>query len=143
MQAPANFRYSTIIPIRYGDMDTLGHVNNAKYLTYLEQSRISYIRDRGLWDGSLSAQGLIIARIEIDYRAPISMDDVQATVWTRVSRIGTKSFDMTQLVLVERADQTVTAAEAKTVTVVYDYTAAATAPIPDAWRSLITSFEPA
>ena len=143
MQVPANFRYSTIIPIRYGDMDTLGHVNNAKYLTYLEQSRISYIRDRGLWDGSLSAQGLIIARIEIDYRAPISMDDVQATVWTRVSRIGTKSFDMTQLVLVERADQTVTAAEAKTVTVVYDYTAAATAPIPDAWRSLITSFEPA
>ena len=141
MQAPENYRYSTIIPIRYGDMDTLGHVNNAKYLTYLEQSRISYIRDRGLWDGSLSAQGLIIARIEIDYRAPISMDDGEAVVWTRVSRIGTKSFDMTQLVLVERADQVVTAAEARTVIVVYDYTAAVTALIPDAWRTLITSFE--
>lgn len=141
MQAPENFRYSTAIPIRYGDMDTLGHVNNAKYLTYLEQSRISYIRDRGMWDGSLSEQGLIIARIEIDYRAPISMDDGEAIVWTRVSRIGTKSFDMTQVVLVERGDQIVTAAEAKTVIVVYDYTAAATAPIPDAWRVLIATFE--
>ena len=69
------------------------------------------------------------------------MDDGEAVVWTRVSRIGTKSFDMTQLVLVERADQVVTAAEARTVIVVYDYTAAVTAPIPDAWRTLITSFE--
>lgn len=143
MQAPDSYRYSTDIPIRYGDMDTLGHVNNAKYLTYLEQSRISYIRDRGLWDGSLSAQGLIIARIEIDYRAPISMDDRQAVVWTRVSRIGNKSFDMTQLVVVGRSEQVITAAEARTVIVVYDYTAAVTTPIPDAWRSLITTFESA
>jgi acyl-CoA thioester hydrolase len=143
MQQPENYRYKTVIPIRYGDMDTLGHVNNAKYLTYLEQSRISYIRDRGLWDGSLSAQGLIIARIEIDYRAPISMDDGQATVWTRVSRIGNKSFDMTQSVMVARGEQTITAAEAKTVIVVYDYTAAATVAIPEAWRSLIADYEQA
>jgi acyl-CoA thioester hydrolase len=141
MHAPENYRYSTIIPIRYGDMDTLGHVNNAKYLTYLEQSRISYIRDRGLWDGSVSTQGLIIARIEIDYRAPISMDDGQAIVWTRASRIGNKSFDMTQTVLVERGNQVVTAAEAKTVIVVYDYTAGVTVPIPESWRALITSFD--
>jgi acyl-CoA thioester hydrolase len=141
MQAPQNYRYSTFIPIRYGDMDTLGHVNNAKYLTYLEQSRISYIRDRGMWDGSLSAQGLIIARIEIDYRAPISMDDGQAVVWTRVSRIGNKSFEMTQVVLAERGGQTLTAAEAKTVIVVYDYTTGVTVPVPDSWRALITQFE--
>lgn len=141
MHAPENYRYNTIIPIRYGDMDTLGHVNNAKYLTYLEQSRISYIRDRGLWDGSLSAQGLIIARIEIDYRAPITMDDGQAVVWTRVSRIGNKSFDMTQAVMVERDGQVITAAEARTVIVVYDYTANATAPVPEAWRTLIKSFD--
>lgn len=142
MDTPENYRYSTTIPIRYGDMDTLGHVNNAKYLTYLEQSRISYIRDRGLWDGSLSAQGLIVARIEIDYRAPISMDDGQAIVWTRVSRIGNKSFDMTQVVMVERGEHVITAAEAKSVIVVYDYTASVTAPIPDSWRTLITSFDP-
>ena len=141
MHAPEHYRYSTTIPIRYGDMDTLGHVNNAKYLTYLEQSRISYIRDRGLWDGSLSAQGLIIARIEIDYRAPISMDDGQAVVWTRVSRIGNKSFDMTQIVLVERGDQVITAAEAKTVIVVYDYTTGVTVPVPESWRTLIGSFD--
>lgn len=143
MHAPENYRYSTAIPIRYGDMDTLGHVNNAKYLTYLEQSRISYIRDRGLWNGSLSAQGLIIARIEIDYRAPISMEDGQTVVWTRVSRIGNKSFDMAQLVLVERAGKVITAAEANTVIVVYDYTAAVTTPIPDTWRALINTFESA
>lgn len=143
MQTPENYRYSTTIPIRYGDMDTLNHVNNATYLTYLEQSRISYIRDRGMWDGSLSAQGLIIARIEIDYRAPISMEDGQAVVWTRVSRIGTKSFDMTQTVRVLRGTQDIIAAEARTVVVVYDYTANTTVAVPDTWRDQINAFESA
>jgi acyl-CoA thioesterase FadM len=48
---------------------------------------------------------------------------------------------MTQTVLVERGNQVVTAAEAKTVIVVYDYTAGVTVPIPESWRALITSFD--
>lgn len=142
MAAPAGFRYFTPIAIRYGDMDTLGHVNNAKYLTYLEQSRVSYFRDQRLWDGSISDTGMILARVEIDFKAPITMDDGTATVWTRVSKLGNRSFDMEHLIIVEREEGALVAATSRTVVVVYDYTKNATTPIPEAWRSLILAYEP-
>jgi acyl-CoA thioester hydrolase len=41
------FHYYHPIEVRYGDLDPQGHVNNARYLTYLEQARIGYIRHLG------------------------------------------------------------------------------------------------
>ncbi|MBK8137438.1 MAG: acyl-CoA thioesterase [Chloroflexi bacterium] len=141
MFVPEGYRYRTPIAIRYGDMDTLGHVNNAKYLTYLEQSRVSYFRDQKLWDGSISATGMIVARVEIDFKAPITVADEEAVVWTRVSRLGGKSFDMEHLILVKRNDLPVTAAISRTVIVVFDYIRNATVQIPDAWRSLMIDYD--
>jgi hypothetical protein len=46
------FRFYHPIEVRYSDLDPQGHVNNAKFLTYLEQARIEYIGKLGLWDGS-------------------------------------------------------------------------------------------
>lgn len=141
MFVPEGYRYHTPIATRYGDMDTLGHVNNAKYLTYLEHSRVSYFRDQGLWDGSTSATGMIVARVEVDFKAPITVDDGFAVVWTRVSRLGGKSFDMEHLIFVERSGQPVVAATSRTVIVVYDYIRNATVRIPDSWRSLMTDYD--
>lgn len=141
--APEGYRYLTVVSIRYGDMDTLGHVNNAKFLTYLEQARVGYFRDQKLWDGSLSDRGMIIARAEIDFRAPMTLDDREAYVWTRISRLGNKSFDMTHVVLVLRDGVPVVTADSRTVVVVFDYNANATVSMPDAWRSLILAYEPA
>lgn len=143
LPTPDGYRYLTVIPIRYGDMDTLGHVNNAKFLTYLEQARVGYFRDQKLWDGGLSERGMIIARAEIDFRAPMTLDDREAYVWTRVSRLGVKSFDMTHVIMVIRGSQPVVTAESRTVIVVYDYKANATVNLPDAWRSLLIAYEPA
>lgn len=142
LPAPDGFRYSTPIAIRYGDMDTLGHVNNAKYLTYLEQSRVSYARDLGLWDGSLTATGIILARAELDFRAPMTLDDGIATVWTHMSRIGHKSFEMTHVVTVDRGNQRIVTLNAKSVGVAYDYMQNATIAVPEVWRSAVASYEP-
>ena len=48
------FRYYHLIEVRYGDLDPQGHVNNACYLTYMEQARIGYIQHLGLWAGGFS-----------------------------------------------------------------------------------------
>jgi acyl-CoA thioester hydrolase len=137
------YRYHTAIAIRYGDMDTLGHVNNAKYLTYLEQARVGYFRDLPLWSGGIASHGLILAKVVIDYRAPLTLDDITAEVWTRVSRLGGKSFDLEQRVLCQRAGATVLAAESTSVVVAYDYLTGQSVTIPDEWRARITAFEPA
>jgi acyl-CoA thioester hydrolase len=140
---PDGYRFHTLIHIRYGDMDTLGHVNNAKYLTYLEHARILYFHELKLWDGSLSEQGLIVARTTVDYKLPLAVEDVRVDVWTRIGRLGTRSFDMEYLMIRTRDGREETAATGLIVVVVYNYVANTTAPIPDDWRERITAYEPA
>lgn len=138
---PEGFRHYTPIYVRWADMDALGHVNNASFLTYLEQARINYFNDLKLWDGDLSELGLIMARIVLDYKLPLVFGD-EVHVFTRCSRFGTRSLDTEQLILRVKGDQTEIAAQGTITAVVYDYQKNQSAPIPDRWRELILEYEP-
>lgn len=87
-----DFKSIINIKVRYDDLDTLGHVNNKTYLSYLEESRIKYMSDvLGLNTGSLDFD-VVVGRVDIKYLAPLYInDDVYA--YTRISRIGEKSYD--------------------------------------------------
>ncbi len=137
---PPGFRHHYALQVRWGDMDALGHVNNAVFLTYLEQSRLNYVRQLGLRDGRPDRPGLILARIAIDFRQPLFADD-DVHVFTRIIRIGGRSFDTEQWVTVLHEGQLEVAAQATTTVVVYDYAARKSAPIPDEWRALVRTFE--
>ncbi len=60
------------IPIRWGDMDAMGHVNNTVYFRYMEQTRISWfdalIPERGAWKDT----GIVIANATCNYKRPIT-----------------------------------------------------------------------
>jgi len=120
-------------------MDALGHVNNAAYLTYLEQARITYTRHLEIWTGKMDTLGMIVARVVLDYKLPLISTDT-ITVYTRVSRLGTKSYDMEQIIV--RQDEAIAATATFTI-VVFDYTTQQTAPIPAAWRAKYIDYEPA
>jgi acyl-CoA thioester hydrolase len=137
---PAGYRFYTPMQIRYGDMDTLGHVNNAKYLTYIEQARIQYVDTMQLWDGGPHERGLIVAKITCEYKLPLKMADGTAHIYTRVARIGTKSFDVQSTILREDGAE---AAAALVVIVAYNYVTNQSIPVPDDWRAVITEYEPA
>jgi acyl-CoA thioester hydrolase len=139
---PAGFRFYTPMSVRYGDMDTLGHVNNAKYLTYIEQARIAYFHENHLWDGSVSNLGVIVAKISIDYKLPLTMQDGIVDIWTRCSRLGSKSFDLENVIITRRSGESAVAASATVVLVVFDYRANATVVMPDAWRETLLAYEP-
>lgn len=125
------YTHQTPIQIRYNDMDTLGHVNNAVYFTYFELARVRFFREMGIWEGERSAYGVIMAKATIDYKRPITLDDESVTVWTRCSRLGSKSFDLDQVLV--RRDGAV-ATTALTVGVAYDYRTNASVTIPNEWR---------
>lgn len=137
--APEHYRYVTPMTIRYNDMDTLGHVNNAVYLTYFEQARVNYFRDLTLWTGEASEFGLILAKATCEYKLPLRMDDGTVNIWTRCSRIGNKSFEMAHLIT--RADESI-AATGHTVMVAFDYVHNQTVAIPSAWRQSLIDYEP-
>ncbi len=133
------FHFFQDITVRYGDLDPQGHVNNARYLTYLEHARIGYIRALGLWDGrSFFSIGFILATAQITYKAPIHLGQA-VRVGVRISRIGAKS--LTMLYIVQDGETGEELASAETVLVTYDYHTSTTIPIPDHWRDAIRRFE--
>ena len=135
----SNFRYFHPITVRYGDLDPQGHVNNAAFLTYLEHARVNYVHHLELWDGGDFLEiGIILARVELDYKAPILMTD-QVEVGVRTSRLGNKSLDMENVVREIGTEKVY--GFAKTVLVAYDYHAAATIPLKPEWRKTLSEFE--
>lgn len=133
------FRFFHPIEVRYGDLDPQGHVNNAKFLTFMEQARISYIKHLGLWKGeSFLDIGIILADIQITYKKPIQFDQ-PVKVWVRVSRLGNKSLTMDYRI--DGCDEGGEYATGTSVLVAYSYQDAQTLPISEDWRQVISDFE--
>jgi acyl-CoA thioester hydrolase len=119
--------------VRFRDLDALGHVNNAVFLTYIESARVAFLQHLGA-AATLEDMSIIVARIEIDFRAPVGFgEEVEITV--RATRFGTKSFDLDYEL---RVDGKVVA-EAKSVLVGYDYAKGETIEIPDEWRERLAA----
>jgi len=135
----SEFRFYHPIEVRYGDLDPQGHLNNAKYLTYMEQARIAYVHRLGLWNGgSFLDIGVILAEVSLVFKAPILWGQpIQVGVCT--TRLGNKSFDV--LYTIADSQTGLEHASGSTVQVAYDYHAARTIPIPAEWRQIITDFE--
>jgi acyl-CoA thioester hydrolase len=133
------FRFYHPIEVRYGDLDPQGHLNNARYLTYFEQARISYVANLGVWrPGDFMNIGIILADAHVTFRAAVVFGQ-KIVVGVRVARLGNKSMDMEYQM--EDADTGQAAAVGSTVLVAYEYATRRTIPIPDNWRSAITAFE--
>jgi acyl-CoA thioester hydrolase len=138
-QGMSLFGFYQPIEVRYGDLDPQGHVNNASYLTYIEQARIGYIRHLGLWrGGSFLDIGIILADVHLTFRAPILFGE-QVRVGVRVTRLGNKSLTMEYVV--EEAASQAEFATATTVLVTFDYHTRQTILVPEEWRQVITRFE--
>ncbi|WP_019587593.1 acyl-CoA thioesterase [Deinococcus apachensis] len=86
--------HRTAIQMRYGDIDAMGHLNNAVYVQYLETSRVILMRDLGVREQDDHS---VIARLELDYRREVRwgqaveveslVERVGRTSWTVVSRL--------------------------------------------------------
>ena len=111
----------------------MGHVNNAVFLTYIESARVAFLEHLGAAT-TLEEMAIIVARVEIDFRAPVRLGD-EIEVTARASRFGDKSFDLDHEV---RVDGRIVA-EAKTVLVTYDYSTHEAVPIPDEWREKLAA----
>ena len=124
------------LEVRFRDCDPMGHVNNAVYLTYLEQTRFAHWRSvwgRGAPQLPPGMPGVILARIECDYRRPASYGEM-LDIRLRVAAIGRTSFQY-EYEMVDQHGRRVL--EAKTVQVIYDYTEARPVPIPEEIRAAL------
>jgi acyl-CoA thioester hydrolase len=126
-----------LVEVRFRDLDPMGHVNNAVYLTYLEVARAHYWRALGQTE-STSIRTYVLARVEIDYRSPVRLGD-EILCGVRVEGFGRRSFTM-RYRLRERTSGRVIAT-ALTVQARFDYEAGTTRAIEDELKRQVRVFE--
>lgn len=128
------FSYVTEVDVRFRDIDPMDHVNNAVYVTYIEQARAEYYEDVvGL---TLGEADTVLAHLEVDYERPIELGDT-VEVRMRTDELGTSSIPMSYELRVEGA----VVATAHTVQVTFDRETGEAEPVPEAWRERIEAFE--
>jgi acyl-CoA thioester hydrolase len=116
------------IEIRWRDLDAYGHVNNAVYLTYLEEVRDEWL-ERTL-DSDDAAWDYVIARVAIDFRRELTQADDQVVARCSLSRLGNSSLTTREELLVGRE----LAAEAEVVLVARDRETGRSRPLADRER---------
>jgi acyl-CoA thioester hydrolase len=119
------------VNVRWRDTDALGHVNNAVYLTYLEEARDAfYLR-------ALGDPIYVVVRLEIDFRAEVRHADRSVSVEIAVERLGTTSLATRETL--RTADGEV-AAEARVITVRWNQDRRAVVPFTEDERARLAEF---
>jgi acyl-CoA thioester hydrolase len=121
------------VGVRWRDVDALGHVNHAVFLTYLEEARDAFFAQ------VLGDLMYVMVRIELDFRAEIRLADRRVTVRLEVERLGTTSLTTRETVLTPSGE---VAAEARVVTVRWDADRRKPVPFTEAERARLQPAAP-
>ncbi len=128
--------YTVRVPVRWGDQDALGHVNNTLYLRYVEQARIEFLESLadGGWPGAPDS-GPILAAAELQFKRPIHYP---ATVVVSIHSAGPgrTSFPLDSVLSVEGDEDTVYA-EVEATLVWVDRRTGRPTPLPEALRAAL------
>jgi acyl-CoA thioester hydrolase len=119
------------VAIRWRDVDALGHVNNAVFLTYLEEAR-----DAFLSPALGSPPMYVVVRFEVDLLAEIRYADRQVTVQIEVERLGTTSVTTRETILTPSRG---TAVKARVVAVRWDPDHRKAIPFDESERTTLTA----
>lgn len=88
-------RHTYDCPLRWADMDMLGHVNNVTYVDYLQEARVDFFRvHRGFAGRHSGQEAVLVVRTEIDFVAPLVFRREPVHVDTWVSQVRRASFTM-------------------------------------------------
>lgn len=127
------FRFAAEVPLRWVDVDSAGVVNNAVYLSLMEQGRYLYFQHLGLMPDHQVP--FLLAETNVRFLRPGRLG-MKIDVAARVRQLGTSSFHMD--FEIRAADEVLVAA---TAALVFVDAAMRPTPIPDEWREAIAQFE--
>ena len=122
-------RHEKRVEIRWSDVDAYMHVNNAVYATYLEECRDEWV-DRALGDLG-DAWDFVLARVAIDFRRELRLEDEEIVVSCTLQRIGNSSVTLSEEIRTREGDLS---AEAEAVLVARDRELGRSRPLTEAER---------
>jgi acyl-CoA thioester hydrolase len=127
------------VPVAWGEMDSLRHVNNIVYFRYFESARMAYFERVGFWEHmDETGVGPILASTQCRFRLPLTYPDT-VSIGARVPEIDGDRFIMKYIVVSHSHGKA--AAEGEGLIVSYDYRKLAKAPLPEVIRRRIDDLE--
>lgn len=127
------------LPVLWGDMDALGHVNNVRYFQWFEQARIALFERVRLVHTGAPTIGPILATTRCDFLAPVTYpDEVAVRAW--VERLGRTSFVLAYEVARTSAPGE-SVARGDSVVVLFDYAEGKKVPIPAELRGRLEALQ--
>lgn len=120
--------YSCLIPVRWGDMDAYGHVNNALYMRYLEEARVQLLAELG---AKMDGNGIdpVVINVGCTFLKPVTYPDT-LLIDCYVADPGRSSF-MTYYQLFSESDPETPVSEGYSKVVWMDHTTGRSVPLPD------------
>ena len=95
-------RHIYLCPLRWADMDSLGHVNNVTYVDYLQESRVDMLRVHApATGGEQLAEATVVVRHEVEFLSPLVFRIAPVRIESWVTQIRAASFTMAYEILDE------------------------------------------
>src|SRR5690606_1144608 len=134
------FNFSLPIQVRWNDLDALGHVNNAVFVTYFEIARGRFMLEACPgWDWSKDM--FLIANVHVDFRRELLLTADEPKVMVKTSKIGTKSFVLEYAIVSNPGEELVIYATGTTTQVMFDMKSRQTVEVPEWVRASLMAFD--
>ena len=130
------------VEVRFRDLDAMGHVNSAVFLTYFEQARLAFwlalhpahVPLEGIDPARI---GFVVARAECDYASPVRLGE-RLLVGCPAGDVGSAAFAVDYRLVAAGGS---VAAAGRTVQVTWDWAAGRKTPVPDELKKRIEAFQ--
>ncbi|MBA99993.1 MAG: thioesterase [Saprospirales bacterium] len=135
-----HFRFELPIQMRWNDLDPLGHVNNAIFITYFEYGRSQYmLKASSIWDWTKNM--FLIGDVQAVFHKELTLLHTDARVLVRTHSFGNKSFVLEYAVCSGSKDNPILHSHGKTTQIMFDTKSRSTIEIPQWLREEISAFE--
>jgi acyl-CoA thioester hydrolase len=130
-------RHTAKVHVRWDDLDAFGHINNAVYLTYVQEARadFTWFSRQSVGKSPLLAD-MVVARAEVDYIEPIYDGGMEIDCQIWITRIGNASFEMEYEII----HKGVIRARAKTTQVAVSLETKRSRPLSDEEREFLAEY---
>lgn len=136
IELPAQFSFTTQIPVRITDINYGNHVGNDTVLSIIHEARMQFLVHLGYTELNLGGAGIIMSDVGIQYKNELLYGDV-VTAHVAAGAISKIAFDLYYKLEKQSEGKAILVAAAKTGMVCYDYAKGKTVSIPDKVRTAL------
>ena len=135
------YKHSITLKLRFSDFDLIGHLNNAKYQTFLEDARITYFNDVIGANKSNWKFNTVVSSITINFIKPIEYGDT-IKLYTRFSNFNLKTHEVQNLFIrTNKSNIEEIVCKAHTIMASYDYESKLPTELPEFYIKMVNEFE--